>query len=75
MMQEYPCSKCIKRHVNCHATCDAYISAKQQNTMESMAINARRMEDKAMSDVSREGYMRMTKGHKDGNRVIRSRKK
>lgn len=74
-MVEYPCNKCAERHVNCHASCKAYLSAKEQNTRETKAVNARRMKDKSLSDAKREGYMRMTKGSKDDSRVIRSHKR
>ena len=74
-MIEYPCRTCTKRCENCHASCEKYLSVKAQNARETRLVNARRMKDKELSDAKRDGYMRMTKGGKDGSRMIRSRKK
>lgn len=57
MMIDAPCKDCAQRHINCHASCEAYLKARK----ELDRVNAKRKEyNAAMADqVSR--IMRMQK--------------
>lgn len=43
-MNEFPCKECEHRHYNCHASCNAYLKAKEKrekrNIKRKMGITA-----------------------------------